>query len=73
MGVTSGLHIGFNRLSIRLLPPPANFCSVTNNPHKVERYIALEVAAGRLLAVHTTADRANTQVASARQIQVDSL
>ena len=57
-GLTSGFRIGFNQAS-RLRSPPANFRSVTSNPHKVECYIALEVAAGRLLAAHPTTVRRN--------------
>ena len=57
-GCLQGFRIGFDR-SCRLRPARGNFQSVTNNPSVVSRYIAEEVAAGRLEVSHSPTTRTN--------------
>ena len=47
-GISQGFRIGFSRSS-QLKPPPGNFHSVNANRSTVDKYIAEEVAMGRLV------------------------
>ena len=57
-GLSHGFCIGFDHTST-LRPAPPNFHSVQANPATVERYMAGEIAAGRLVATAETHVRRN--------------
>ena len=57
-GLSFGFRIGFDR-SRPLGRPPRNFQSVTRNPETVDRYIAGEVATGRLVVSTASWTRKN--------------
>ena len=53
-GFSGGFRIGFDRSS-PLRPAPKNFRSVTTNPSIVDKYVAEEMALGRLVVAHADA------------------